>query len=280
MAIVYSAYVREALDYAWSIAQLYKHTEVAPPHLLLALLKHQTNGHIRAYIESKVHLIKFKYSLFQELQTLPTHDLTLPAFSESGYALNESLDEVIKEAYTEAMEQKSNVILPEYLFLTLLKYYAFDGLEYADAKEFMQKKSASLIQQHQEINWGRQEAWLSLAKGLDKYYEAGKTPLKPYLHQAYQATTGLVRSFILLIREPQKINKVTIELVESRYLSAAIEQTLRFLNHRKYPLEEVFLYLYDTKTWEKFSVLPKQIVREADKQSISQYVGIDFQELM
>lgn len=278
MPVVFSPFVKELLDYAWSIAQVYQNAQVTPAHALLALLKHHAQGYVQRYIEQKVHLIQFKQMLLQEIQALPTQTTDLPALTEGGYSLDLKMEMSVKDAYSEAEKYNSDIILPEYFFLSLLKHHHFAHLDYQEAQIFIAQKNIHLIQQHQEINWGRQDVWLRIAKELDKLYEAGNIPLKPYLHQAFQATTGLIRSFVLLIEDASKAHKITIELISNVYKEASIEQTLRFLNHRKYPLEESFLYECDTNAWTKITILPKEILQESG--SISHLLSIDLAHLL
>jgi hypothetical protein len=56
---------------------------------------------------------------------------------------------------------------------------------------------------------------------------------------------------------------------------SAVEQTLRFLAHRKYPLEEAFLYMYDNQTWAKVVVAPKEIFIATQQPSYSDLLGVD-----
>ncbi len=277
MFTVFAPFVKEILDYAWTIAQQYNHAEVTPTHTLLAMLKHPSSSYVREYIASKKHLVVFEHTLLTQLSALPALHTPLPAQTEGGYAIDSTIEMVIKEAYTEAKSHNAEMILLEYFFLTLLKKVVFEGLDYEEARLFINQKNAELVFQHQEIAWGRQGAWLSIAKGLDAMYEAGKTTLKPYLHQVYHQSTGNIRLFVLLIDLPTKAHKITIELIEKKHLESAKEQTLRFLNHRKYPITESFLYAYDAQEWTKFEILPKEICEATEKESFSELLQVDFE---
>jgi hypothetical protein len=238
---------------------------------LLALLRHTAQGYARAYVESKTHLLAFEGEIWQTLARAGK-GATAPALSTEA-------ELVLRDAYTEAKDFESEVILPEYLFLAILRYASFEALAYEEAKAFIQAKTARLQHQHAEINWTKQEALLQILRRLYAQYEAGKIALKPYLHQAYSQAREEIRGFALLVEEASKANKITIELAESTQREAALEQTLRFLAHRKYPLEEAFLYLYDVGEWLKVVVAPKEIFVAQENPHQSDLLGLDMRVL-
>lgn len=268
MATAFSPFVKEILGYATEIAQVYGHQEILPAHFALALLKKTPHGYARAYIEQKIHLAQWEARLYDELKNLPTAPT-------EACDLSPLMELVLKEAYSEAQYFQSDIILPEYFFLALLKLHTFEGLAYQEARDFVAGKTTRLLHQHTEVNWTKQDALFQLLKRLDNLYEAQKISLKPYLHQAYSAVRGEIRGFALLLDEAQKANKITIEIVESALYESAIEQTLRFLAHRKYPLEEAFLYMYDTQTWAKVVIAPKEIFIATAQPSYSDLLGVD-----
>lgn len=271
MSIIFSPFIKEILEYATSIAHLYRHAEVMPAHFLLALLKHHKNNYATDYIESKIHLIEWKTTLLTMLKNLPA--------SVQEPILSDAMERVIKNAYTEAQYFEAEVILPEYFFLAILNEEPFDGLSYQEARAFVGEKQILLQHQHQEMNWTKQDALFQLLKKLDNHYTSNKTRLKPYLHQAYHNTKQIIRSFILLIDEVTKANKITIEIIESIEIKEAIEQTLRFVAHRKYPLEEAFLYHYDTQEWTKIKITYKDILVETQNTSYSENLGADLSKM-
>lgn len=271
MPIIFAPFVKKIIEYAESIARLYGHQEILPAHLVWALLKHHTNGYITAYIETKTHLVTLKQHLLQFLEKME---------SKAGEpVLSVVVEFILKDAYTEAKDFQSEIILPEYIFLATLKHQIFENLSYAEAKDFIQAKTDKLLHQHTEINWTKQNTLLQLLKSLDDLYRAGKIALKPYLHQAYNQAREEIRGFALLVEEAGKANKITIELVESARQTLAIEQTLRFLAHRKYPLEEAFLYLYDTQEWIKIVIAPKEIYIAQENHSYSDLLQVDLADL-
>lgn len=271
MPVIFAPFVKKIIEYAESIARLYGHQEILPAHLVWALLKHHTNSYITAYIETKTHLVTLKQHLLQFLEQME---------SKVGEpVLSAVVEFILKDAYTEAKDFQSEIILPEYIFLATLKHQTFENLSYVEAKDFIQTKTDKLLHQHTEINWTKQNALLQLLKSLDDLYRVGKITLKPYLHQAYNQAREEIRGFALLVEEAGKANKITIELVESTRQTLAIEQTLRFLAHRKYPLEEAFLYLYDTQEWIKIVVAPKEIFIAQENHAYSDVLQVGLANL-
>ncbi len=266
MAIIFSPFIKEMLSYATSIAELYEHGEVTPTHFMLSLLKHHKNSVATAYIESKIHLVRLVGKLITELAYLPT--------ASASPILNDTMEIVLRNGYDEAKDFNSAIILPEYFFLALLKITTFEALDYGEARAFIASKMQLLQSQHEEINWTKQEALFQLLKKLDKLYVDKQIKLKPYLHQACHALTNEIRSFILLIDETTQMNKITLEIIENDALQEAIAQTLRFVSHRKYPLEEAFLYHYDTNDWTKIKINPKDIIIDTENNHYSEVLAL------
>jgi|GEM_PF-5078984 len=267
MPTVFSPFVKELLDAAIEIATLYTHSEVKVSHFLLALLKHHRNNYVTGYLKTKLSLVLFERDLFRELETLPT--TALPANLEAV------MEKVLKDAYNEAVYFKSDIILPEYFFLAILKNNTIQTLDYQEARAFVTEQQTYLIHQHQEINWAKQAAIFQLIKGLDRLYENQKINLQPYLHYAMR---NEIRNFVSLLDVPTQKNKITIEIIENIEVEQAIEQTMRFLVHRKYPIKEAFLYRYATQEWTQIKITAKEIIIKTENTSCSELLALDLKK--